>query len=263
MTSATALPSLFISHGAPTFALEPGHIGPMLTALGEQLPTPRAVLVFSPHWMTRQSEIGSSLKPETIHDFGGFPAALYELQYPAAGSLAVAAEAQALLAAAGLPARLNPSQGLDHGAWVPLMHLYPDASVPVLQLSMQPDTDPRAAYALGRALAPLSRQGVLLLGSGGITHNLYDFRAGQAGTLPYVSEFSAWIETAIGNGDLEALFDYRRQAPGAVRAHPTDEHLMPLFFAIGAAGDAWTGHQRLIGGVEFGMLNMDSYLFAV
>lgn len=262
MSSTPILPSLFVSHGAPTFALDAGRLGPALAALGRRLPTPRAVLVLSPHWMTRQPEIGSSPAPATLHDFVGFPDALYELRYPAPGAPALAAAAEELLRAAGLPARLNPSRGLDHGVWVPLRHLYPEATVPVLPLSMQPDTDPRAAYALGRTLAPLRRQGVLLLGSGGVTHNLYDFRQGQAGPLSYVEEFSAWLDAAIGRGDLAALFDYRRLAPGAERAHPTDEHLMPLFFAIGAAGEAWSGHQRLVGGVEHGMMNMDAYLFA-
>lgn len=262
MSSMPILPSLFISHGAPTFALEAGRLGPALRTLGQQLPMPRAVLVLSPHWMSYEQEIGSNPCPESMHDFGGFPKELYTLRYPAPGAPEIAASAQELLSAAGLPAHLNASRGLDHGAWVPLLHLYPQATVPVLQIAQRLDTTPRSAYALGRALAPLRQQGVLLLGSGGITHNLYDFRLGQNGDLPYVGEFSAWLDAAIGKGDLDALFDYRRLAPGAERAHPTDEHLMPLFFAIGAAGDAWSTHRRLIGGVEYGMLNMDAYIFA-
>ncbi len=255
------LPSLFVSHGSPTFALEPGRVGPLLHALGRQLERPRAILVVSPHWQARQVEVGLSARPETIHDFGGFPEVLYQLQYPAPGAPGVGADALALLQKAGIPARANPVRGLDHGAWVVLMHLYPDHDIPVFQVSLTPDMDPRATYALGQALAPLGEQNVLLLGTGGITHNLYDFRMGQAGTLAYVPAFADWMAHTIAQGDLESLLNYRQLAPGALRAHPTDEHLLPLYFALGAAGPAWTQSLRLEGGIEYGMLSMDAYRF--
>lgn len=258
----TALPSLFVSHGAPTFALEPGRMGPCLSQLAAALAKPRAILVLSPHWMSYGYEVMSTPAPATVHDFGGFARELYRLEYPAAGAPGVAEEACAALADAGIAARLNDKQGLDHGAWVPLRYLYPQADVPVLQVSLPATASPRDAWALGRALSVLRQREVLLLGSGGITHNLYDFRLGQAGTLAYASEFTAWIAAAIAAGDLPALLDYRRQAPGAERAHPTDEHLLPLFFAIGAAGDEWQRNQRHDGGIEYGMLSMDAYQFA-
>lgn len=261
-TGAGALPALFISHGAPTFALTPGLLGPLLAALGQRLAQPRAILVLSPHWMSHGVEVMTTAAPTTVHDFGGFPRELYRLSYPAAGAPDVAAEALALLQAAGITARANDKQGFDHGAWVPLLHLYPEADIPVLQVSLPATADTRTVWALGQALAPLRQRGVLLLGSGGITHNLYDFRLGQGEPLAYAEVFTNWVADNIAAGDLATLLDYRRQAPDATRAHPTDEHLLPLFFAIGAAGDDWTANQRLNGGIEFGMLNMDAYLFA-
>ncbi len=256
------LPTLFISHGAPTFALEPGIIGPRLTALGRQLPKPRAVVVVSPHWITAGLEVATSPRPETIHDFGGFPEALYQLRYPAAGAPEVAAEVLEALARAGFPGRSNPHRGLDHGAWVPLMHLYPQADVPVVQLSLPMTGSPQVLLALGRALAPLRQQGVLLLASGSITHNLMDFRLG-GGEAAYAREFMEWVADTIAAGDLEALLDLRRRAPHAVRAHPTDEHLQPLLVAIGAAGEDWAAARRLEGGLVYGVIGMDSYAFGV
>ncbi len=256
------LPTLFISHGAPTFALEPGIIGPRLTALGRQLPKPRAVVVVSPHWITAGLEVAISARPETIHDFGGFPEALYQLRYPASGAPEVAAEVLEALARAGFPGRSNPHRGLDHGAWVPLMHLYPQADVPVVQLSLPMTGSPQVLLALGRALAPLRQQGVLLLASGSITHNLMDFRLGS-GEASYAREFMEWVAATIAAGDLDALLDLRRRAPHAVRAHPTDEHLQPLLVAIGAAGEDWAAARRLEGGLVYGVIGMDSYAFGV
>jgi len=252
------LPTLFISHGSPTFALEPGKLGPQLGALGARLPRPRAVLVMSPHWMTRAVEVQALSAPATIHDFGGFPPALYALAYPAPGAPEVAAEVRALLARQGISAAASTTGGLDHGAWVPLMHLYPAADVPVLQVSQPATRDPRAIFALGEALAPLREAGVLLVGSGTLTHNLYEFRSGAARD-GYPAEFAAWVWQRIAAGDVDGLLDYRAQAPHAVRAHPTDEHLMPLFFALGAAGAAPA--ERLDGGISDGILSMDSFVF--
>lgn len=258
----TLLPTLFISHGSPMFALQPGEAGAQLARLGERLPRPRAVLVMSPHWMTRGPEVLAGRRPETVHDFGGFPRELYALSYPAPGAPEVAAEVIALLAAAGLDARANETVGLDHGAWVPLMHLYPAADVPVIQLSQPATRSPQVPYALGRALAPLHERGILVIGSGSITHNLYEFRAPHDPADRYASEFTDWIWQAIAAGDLDALLDYRARAPHAVRAHPTDEHLLPLHFAIGAAGDGWARAVRLPGDVTNGILAMDSFAFA-
>ncbi|MEY2800717.1 MAG: hypothetical protein RL513_301 [Pseudomonadota bacterium] len=257
----TRLPTLFISHGSPMFALEPAQAGPLLRQLGETLPRPRAVLVLSPHWMTRGVQVGMAARPETIHDFGGFPQPLYEIQYPAPGSPEVGARALVLLNAAGWNASAAPEQGLDHGAWVPIRHIFPHADVPVLQVSMPHDLDPASAVRLGRALAPLADEGVLVVGSGSLTHNLYEFR-GAAGTegAPYVKEFVAWARTAVQRRDEAGLVNFLSAAPHAQRAHPTWEHYLPLPFAFGASvADAPA--QVIDGGIDYGMLSMDSYLF--
>jgi 4,5-DOPA dioxygenase extradiol len=257
------LPTLFVSHGAPTFALQPGQAGALLGALGNSLPRPDAVLVVSPHWMPGTLQVTAAERPETIHDFSGFPPALYELQYPAAGAPQIAAEVIATLAAAGIPAQANATRGLDHGAWVPLRFLYPAADVPVPQLSLPRSRNPHDFLALGRALAPLRTQGVLVVGSGSVTHNLGDFRGERDADEPYVAAFAGWLRAAIAAGDLDALLDYRARAPHAQRAHPTDEHLMPLLVALGAAGEDWRASRHLDGGVDYGMLAMDAYLFGV
>lgn len=257
------LPTLFVSHGAPTLALEPGRAGATFAAVARALPTPQAVLIISAHWETSGIEVTSHPSPETIHDFGGFPPALYALQYPAPGAPAVAERVVALLAAAGFPVRANPSRGLDHGAWVPLRHFYPNANVPVLQLSLPHTAAPQVLVNIGRALQVLREEGVLIVASGGITHNLYEFRMGVSAEEPYAREFMEWFARHIEAGDLPALIDYRRQAPGAARAHPSDEHLRPFYIALGAAGEAWSQSVRLAGGIDFGVIGMDAYAFGV
>lgn len=255
------MPSLFVSHGSPTFAIEPGQAGPLLRRLGRELPKPKAVLVFSPHWMTRGVRVSSTATPETIHDFGGFPAELYRIQYPAPGSPEVAGRALELLEAAGWNAHEDPKRGLDHGAWVPARHLFPDADVPVLQVSMPHDLDAAGAIRLGRTLAPLADEGVLLLGSGSITHNLSDFRQGTGETGgSYATEFVDWARAAVRRHDETGLVNYLGVAPHAQRAHPTPDHYLPLPFACGAAApDAPV--RVLDGGMTYGMLAMDAYLF--
>lgn len=222
------------------FALEPGATGPALqrwgSALRSQSPQLRGVVIMSPHWMSRGLEVMAALRPDTWHDFGGFPRALYGLQYPAPGAPLLAQQVAQLLQAAGHQPVLNPERPLDHGAWVPLMHLFPQADVPVVQLSLPADADAAAVYALGQALRPLREEGVLLIGSGSMTHNLRDFMTGNRAGLDYVQAFSRWIEGRIHAHDTAALLDWQRQAPQALRAHPTDEHFLPLFFALGAAG---------------------------
>ena len=254
--------SLYISHGSPMTALQPGLSGQHLAALAAQLPQPRAIVMASAHWLSRRPQVGSAALPETVHDFGGFPAELYRLHYPAPGSPELAARVAGLLDEAGLGAALDARRGLDHGAWVPLRLLYPQADIPVVPISIQPALGPAHHYALGQALAPLRHEGILLIGSGSITHNLHDLGAGYSDErqAPYVQPFIAWIERKLREGDLEALLDYRRQAPFAERAHPTDEHLLPLFVALGAAGSP-TRATRLDAGVVMGLLAMDIYRF--
>ncbi|MEW5836831.1 MAG: class III extradiol ring-cleavage dioxygenase [Pseudomonadota bacterium] len=256
------LPSLYISHGSPMTALEPGPTGVRLAELAAALPRPRAIVVASAHYLANTPRTGGAAHPETVHDFGGFPRALYALRYPAPGDPALAGRVAALLDAAGLAARIDPERGLDHGIWVPLRLMYPDADIPVVPLSIQPMLGPAHHYALGRALAPLRDEGVLVIGSGSITHNLHDFRAGYDADheAPYVRPFIGWIEQRLAAGDTAALLDYRRQAPFAERAHPTDEHLLPLFVALGAAGKA-ARSRRLDAGIDLGFLAMDIYRF--
>lgn len=256
------LPSLYISHGSPMTALHPGHTGERLAELAAAMPRPQAIVIASAHWLSTQPLVGSAAKPETIHDFGGFPEPLYALRYPAPGAPALAAHVGALLHDAGLPASSELQRGLDHGAWVPLRLLYPAADIPVVPLSIQPKLGPAHHYALGQALASFREQNVLVIGSGSITHNLHDFHAGYRDEqpAPYVRPFVAWIEQKLADGDIDALLDYRRQAPFAERAHPTDEHLLPLFVALGAAGPH-ARSQRIDAGVELGFLAMDIYRF--
>ncbi|HRP23456.1 class III extradiol ring-cleavage dioxygenase [Thauera sp.] len=254
------LPTLFVSHGAPTFALEPGRAGAGLAALGRRLPRPQAVLVVSPHWMTRQPQATLSLRPETIHDFGGFDPALYTLRYPAEGAHLAAHRALELLQAAGLSATPNADRGLDHGAWVPLLHLYPKADIPVFQVSLPVWLDADGAYQYGRALAPLADEGVLIVGSGSLTHNLYEFRLGDPRAEGYAAEFAHWVRDAVLAGDHERLRQALVIAPHARRAHPTVEHYLPLLVAAGAAAQAVPA-SVIEGGIVHGVLSMDSFLF--
>lgn len=252
--------SLFISHGAPTFALEPGLAGPALGRLGQELPRPTAVLVVSPHWMTPEVRVGLAQTPATIHDFNGFEPALYKLQYPAAGHPALARKALALLEEAGWNPVADAQRGLDHGAWVPLRHLYPDASVPVFQVSLPVHLDSNSAWQLGQTLAPLQEEGVLIVGSGSLTHNLYEVRWGDDNEAEYARAFSQWIRDAVQAGDHQRLVNALSLAPHAQRAHPTTEHFLPLLVALGASGpDA--DASVIEGGIEHGVLAMDSFVF--
>jgi len=252
---------LFVSHGAPTFALQPGQLGPRLVSLGQQLERPRALLVVSPHWMTHGVRVATSSAPETVHDFGGFDRALYRIQYPAPGHPELAARTLEVLRAAGWPAEADPAQGLDHGAWVPIRFLYPEADVPVFQVSLPVTLTPQQAFALGQALQPLRDEGVMIVGSGSMTHNLQEFRMqGDGQDAEYAREFAAWVRQAVEARDDQRLVDTLRIAPHAQRAHPTSEHFLPLLVAAGAAaGDADV--QMLEGGITYGVLSMDSYLF--
>lgn len=256
------VPALFVSHGAPLFAVEAGETGPALTRWGRELrkrfPALRGVVVMSPHWMVRGVRVMAGEQPATWHDFGGFPPALYELQYPAPGSPALAQEVLALLQAADLPAQADAARPFDHGAWVPLMHMFPEADIPIVQVALPVGAGPQEVYALGAALASLRSQGVLLMGSGSMTHNLAEFFGGAREPAPYVLEFSRWVESALERGDLPALLDYRSRAPHAERAHPTEDHLMPLFFTLGAAGSD-VQPQYLSREVMYSMLAMDAF----
>ena len=257
------LPTLFVPHGAPTFALDPGAAGAVMQQTAAALPRPRAIVIVSPHWDTEVASVGSAETPATIHDFYGFPQALYALDYPATGSRDASHEVIAAIAKAGLPVVEVASQGLDHGAWIPLQLMFPDADVPVIPVSVQSHLGVQGAYALGRALAPLVDEGFLVVGSGNLTHNLGDYRIARqnGGRVPaYVHDFPDWLAQKIMQRDVSALLDYRHQAPEAARAHPSDEHLQPLYVALGAAGDT-PGVERLYKGVSDYVLAMDAYAF--
>jgi 4,5-DOPA dioxygenase extradiol len=263
--SSAPLPTVFISHGSPMHALEAGRsaTGRAWQALGRRLPRPRAILMASAHWETERPALTGAARPETIHDFGGFPQPLYEIRYPAPGAPELAERARELLAESGLEASVDPQRGLDHGAWTPLLYAYPDADVPVAQLSLQSALGPRHHLALGRALAPLAREGVLIVGSGHLTHNLRELRSvretGVGPAAAYVGEFQEWVRGLIEAHDYDRLADYRRLSGAGVRAHPTEEHFLPLFVALGAA-HAQARAERFIDHVEGGVMAMDAYL---
>ena len=251
-------PVLFVSHGAPTFALEPGVAGPKLAEFGQHIKDAKAVLIVSPHWETAQIEVTTGQTLATIHDFYGFPKPLYELQYPAKGSPDFAEQAIQLFRDGGVMARPNGDRGLDHGAWVPLMYLVPDASLPVFQVSMPLGLDVAGAYQMGQLLAPLRDQGVIILASGSLTHNLGEFRLGLSAAQPYVTEFVDWVKDTLVQHDDDRMLAYRETAPHAMRAHPSDDHFLPLLVAMGARNhqDAFS---VIEGGVTYGFLSMDSF----
>lgn len=256
------LPALFISHGSPMHAIEAGAAGEAWTTLAKRLGKPRAILMTSAHWETNVPMITGSPAPQTIHDFGGFPDALYRIQYRAPGDPALAERMQTLLREADICAGIEPHRGLDHGAWSPLLHMYPDADVPVLQLSIQSDRGARHHLAMGRALQTLRDDNVLIIGSGHMTHNLRDaFSSRPApGVAEYASEFRNWVDAHIKEADIDTLLDWDTQAPFATRAHPSPEHFLPLFVALGAAGEHWQT-ETVFEGFMGPALAMDAYAF--
>ncbi len=263
--SSAPLPTLFVSHGAPLFAIEPGETGPALARWAQTLSQShelRGIVLMSPHWMARTPAVMTNPAPATWHDFGGFPQGLYALQYPAPGSNALGQQVIDLLQDAGIEAQADAKRPLDHGAWVPLMHLFPQANIPVVQVALPAGYQAAQVLAMGRALQSLREQGVLVIGSGSMTHNLAEFFGGQREPAPYVLEFSRWVESAIERGDVPALLDYRSLAPHASRAHPSEDHFLPIFFALGAAvwgGEGAARPEYLSREVMYSMLAMDSF----
>ena len=259
----TALPALFVSHGSPMIAITETPASLFLKGLAAELPAPKAILCVTAHWETAEPVLSAASKPETIHDFYGFPEPLYALDYPAPGDPALARRAADLLSEAGFAPELDETRGFDHGAWVPLQLIYPAAGIPVVQLSVQPGKDPAHHLAVGRALRPLRDEGVLILGSGNVTHNLRAFR-GQPVDAPaeaWAEGFAAWLAEAVAEGREEALLAYRETAPEAARNHPSEEHFLPFFVALGAGAPGTSG-RRLHRSMEHAVLSMDSYAFA-
>jgi 4,5-DOPA dioxygenase extradiol len=258
-----AQPALFVPHGAPTFALRPGAAGAAIAATARTLSLPRAIIIISAHWDTAVPTVGFANRLDTIHDFHGFPDELYTLRYPATGCREAAELVVAAIQGAGLPVARDSERGLDHGAWIPLRLMFPEAEIPVIPLSIQSHAGPTQAYRLGQALAPLSKQGFLVIASGNVTHNLREYQRAAYGTgqtPAYVRQFSEWIADRLTAHDIAALLDYRAQAPGAVQAHPSDEHLLPLFVALGT-GSEKTSIERIHAGIDEYVIAMDAYAF--
>ncbi len=255
------LPSVFVSHGSPMLPLGDSPARRFLADLASHLPRPEAVLAVSAHWETWAPTVNSVVVNDTIHDFRGFPEPLYALRYPAPGSPALAERVCGLLRESGFECRVDPRRGIDHGAWVPLLLTYPKTDIPVVQLSVQSRLGPAHHFDLGRALAPL-RDDILILGSGSFTHNLHEYFGGaEDGTEPeWVSRFADWFDRALAEGRTQDLLDYRRLAPAARRNHPTEERLLPLFVALGAAGPR-PHAQRLHRSADRGVLRLDAYAF--
>jgi len=256
-------PAVFVSHGAPLLAIRDVPAHRFLRVLGQRLGRPHAILVATAHWDTIEPALGTAAAPETVHDFGGFPQQLYEIAYPAPGASEVGREAVRLLNAAGFPAAEDSRRGLDHGTWLPLLLMYPDADVPVAQLSVQPARDPAHHFRVGEALRPLRDAGVLIVGSGTFTHNLAAaFRAMRRGgeaELPFTEAFVDWIADRVAANATDDLLAYRTRAPHARENHPTDEHFLPFFVALGAGSPGIAG-ERLHHSADFAMA-MDAYAF--
>jgi 4,5-DOPA dioxygenase extradiol len=256
-------PSLFVSHGAPSLALDDNEAVAFMHELGRTLGRPKAILCVSAHWETDIPTVSAAEHPETIHDFGGFPEAMYQLRYPAPGAPALAARVTELLEEAGIPSKSSPDRGLDHGAWVPLMLIYPDADIPVAQLSVQRGADPAYHYRIGQALARLRQEGVLVLATGSAVHNLRMIQ--RENTPPeWALEFDNWLYEKITEGRYAEALDYRQKAPNSTLAHPTDEHLLPLFVAMGAGAGVGDDHPHgtsLHRSWTFGSLSMAAYSF--
>jgi 4,5-DOPA dioxygenase extradiol len=252
-----SMPTVFVSHGAPTLILQESPARTFLASLGRLLPRPKAIVAVSAHWDTDVPAVSLARKPDTIHDFYGFPDALYRLRYAAPGAPELAERVARLTGAAH-----DAHRGLDHGAWVPAMLGWPEADIPIFQLSVQPAQSPAHHIALGRKLGTLRNEDILVLGSGSATHNLRALVRGGAASEPepWAREFDDWLADTVEKGDEAALADYRAQAPNAIDAHPTDEHFLPLHVAYGAAGEGARG-RALHRSFTLGNLSMASYAF--
>jgi 4,5-DOPA dioxygenase extradiol len=257
-----ALPTLFISHGSPMLLVENTAARDFLAGYAHTLPKPRAIVIASAHFGTTRPAVVGDAQPGMIYDFGGLPQ-LRSLVYPAPGDPVTAVKIAGLLEAAGFAPAVVTGHGYDHGTWVPLMLLYPDADVPVVQLAVQPHLGTAHHVAVGRALASLKDENFLLIGSGSATHNLDAFYSGRHApdqpALAWVSDFTDWVHHKIIDGDLDALVNYRTLAPHAVDNHPTEEHFLPLFIALGAAAGA--PGRRVHSSYRNGVLAMDTYAF--
>lgn len=258
-------PVLFIAHGSPSLVIDP--LNPycgFLSALPSSLPRPKAIVLFTAHWEAGVQQIGGAAAYETIYDFYGFPDEMYRIIYPAKGDPELAAEIAALLEEAGIASAIDDRRGLDHGAWVVLRIMFPQADIPVVALSVDPNLSPAEQYRIGQALAALREKDILMIGSGGTVHNLYrlDRRITQPGdgAVDWAVQFDDWLEKQLSNWDTGSLFAYESLAPHAKMAVPRNEHLIPLFYAMGAA-DQSRKAELLHRSYQFGSLSLSCWKF--
>ncbi len=258
------LPTLFVSHGAPDLILQANSDVHFFRELGQSLPRPRAILCISAHWDTPAPATTGPVLPQTIHDFYGFAAELYEMRYPCPGEPELARTITQCLASSGIDCGVSPQRGLDHGTWIPLKLMFPEADIPVIQLSIQTNRDTRHHYQIGQTLAPLRHEGVLIIGSGGATHNLKEFGryAVDAPPLAYATAFDDWLAASIENGAIEDMLEYRARAPEARRNHPSEDHFLPIFAPLGAAGQNPKG-AGIYRNINYGILSMAAYAWGL
>ena len=252
------LPGLFISHGSPMLAINPEQIGPALERLSLNLPRPKAIIVMSAHWESKDIEVSTASRPETWHDFRGFPSELYEIRYPAPGQPELAEHILELLAQAGFEAHANNTRPRDHGVWMPLLHMYPEADIPLISISLPMNLSAERIYKIGRALAVLREQQILLIGSGSITHNLreIEWQNPKPTTPEWCSVFRNYVVAKLQHHDFDAVLDWQ-EIPYVMRNHPTLEHFAPLFFAMGTGNRFNIVHHSY----SMGALGRDIYRF--
>jgi len=260
MHASSRLPAVFISHGSPMVAIEAGKYQDALAAFGARV-KPNAIVVVSAHDVSdAHVRISFAAEHRLIYDFGGFPRALYALEYPAKGSPELAAEIAGKLEAAGFAAELDAKRGLDHGVWIPLLLMYPKADVPVVEISLPLTLAPRELFRLGEQFANLWERGILILGSGGVVHNLAlaDLRRRDRPVDGWASAFDEWFQTTLEAHDMEAMFEYAESAPHSAQAVPSVEHFSPVFVVAGAASKTATV-EIIYEGFEYGNMSMRSY----
>ncbi len=260
----TTFPTVYVSHGSPMVMLNKTPAHDFLAGFGRELGKPKAIVIATAHFTTRRPVLTGDEHPEMIYDFGGFPQPLFEMKYPAPGSPDIAIRGAQMLVDAGIDALPVQGRGFDHGTWVPLKLMYPDADIPVVQLAVQPDMSVEHHVKMGRALAPLREEGILIMGSGSVTHNLYELmkspRIIDAPVPDWVSGFGNWVHDRVEAGDLDDLTHYRERGPFAKENHPSEEHYLPLPLAMAAAGEGAKGKRVHTSG-EYGLLMMDAYAF--
>jgi 4,5-DOPA dioxygenase extradiol len=259
--ASNVLPTLFLSHGAPTLALDPGETGAAWRKLAAELPRPEAILCVSAHWMTDEPALSAPQKNQTIHDFYGFPDPLYRMHYDPPAAPELARRGRELLTESTIDSSIDRARGLDHGAWVPLRSMYPEADIPTAQLSIQMHRDAAWHYRVGASLKALREVGVLIVASGGAVHNLRALAREGGPAADWARQFDEWLAEALAEGRTPELLDWTQRAPFAQMAQPTPDHFLPLFVALGAAGEGARGAQ-IHRGFTLGSLSMAAYRLA-